>query len=84
MMISLARYIDSVYLQQRHSNNWVNCLYNYVAKRSAGWHGRDYNRDPRIYAAVMWAYLLGHAVIAILHQIKGHKILQEIYSFKIR
>lgn len=28
----------------------------------------------------MWAYLLGHAALALLHQIKGHETLQKMFS----
>jgi cytochrome b561 len=29
---------------------------------------------------LMWAYLIGHAAIALLHQLKGHETLQKIFS----
>ena len=31
-------------------------------------------------ANLMWAYLIGHASIALLHQISGHPVLQRMFS----
>lgn len=31
-------------------------------------------------ANLMWAYLIGHATIALLHQISGHSVLQRMFS----
>jgi cytochrome b561 len=31
-------------------------------------------------ANLMWAYLIGHASIAVLHQLSGHNILQRMFS----
>ena len=30
---------------------------------------------------LMWAYLIAHASIAVLHQLKGHAVLQRIFGF---
>lgn len=32
-------------------------------------------------APVMWAYLVGHVGLALLHQIAGHRILQRMFGF---
>ena len=31
-------------------------------------------------ANLMWAYLIGHASIALLHQMSGHQVLQRMFS----
>lgn len=32
-------------------------------------------------APIMWAYLIGHVGLALLHQMAGHKILQRMFEF---
>ena len=35
-------------------------------------------------SSVMWAYLIGHAGIAVLHEIKGERLIQRIFTFAKR
>ncbi|MEQ8693963.1 MAG: cytochrome b/b6 domain-containing protein [Gammaproteobacteria bacterium] len=35
-------------------------------------------------ATVMWAYLIGHAVVAIAHEITGHRVLERILFIRRR
>ena len=32
-------------------------------------------------APIMWAYLIGHVGLALLHQLAGHRILQRMFGF---
>jgi cytochrome b561 len=34
----------------------------------------------RILANLMWAYVVGHAGMAVLHQVCGHRVLQRIFG----
>lgn len=34
----------------------------------------------RLFGNLMWAFLVGHAAIAVLHQAKGHSVLQRIFG----
>lgn len=33
-------------------------------------------------APLIWAYLIGHAGLAVLHQLAGHRILQNMFGFR--
>jgi cytochrome b561 len=42
--------------------------------------GRQSLTLHHLLANLMWAYLIGHAALAVLHQLYGHRVLQRMFS----